>query len=386
MRNININIVIFTFARIILNTAHRMVYPFLGTFRDSLGVTLPSLSLLLTVKSLVGASGPLLATISDNRGRKIGMILGLVIFTTGAMVIIFLPNFHGFAIAILLTILGKVIFDPSMHAYLGDQVPYQLRGKLMAISEFGWSLSFIIGVPLVGLSITLYGWLGPFPFFVILGSITTLFIYLSVKETNHNKPINYFIFHHLTKIISNNLATAGLLMSVFLSMANEVVNLVFGIWLEDSFGIRIAALGVASAIIGFSELGGESLVAIYVDRIGKSRAVVFGLSINCLAAFLLPYISWNIVGTMIGLFLFYISFEFALVSSIPLMSEIVPSARATMISSNAAAHSLGRAVGALIAVPLYSLGIRMNTSIAILCNLISIAALFWLVQKSDFKL
>ena len=59
------------------------------------------------------------------------------------------------------------------------------------------------------------------------------------------------------------------------SAGNELVNLIFGVWLEDSFGLQIAALAGASAVIGFSELGGESLAALLTDRIGKPRALAF---------------------------------------------------------------------------------------------------------------
>jgi predicted MFS family arabinose efflux permease len=58
----------------------------------------------------------------------------------------------------------------------------------------------------------------------------------------------------------------------------------FGVWLEDSFGLQIAALAGASAVIGLSELSGEGLVALLTDRIGKPRALVLGLSANAVTA------------------------------------------------------------------------------------------------------
>jgi DHA1 family inner membrane transport protein len=143
---------------------------------------------------------------------------------------------------------------------------------------------------------------------------------------------------------------------MFASGANELVNLLFGVWLEDSFGLQIAALGAASAIIGISELSAEGLVAVFVDRIGKTRAVALGLMVNSIAALALPFIGKTETGALAGLFFFYLSFEFTLVSSIPLMTEIVPSARATLMAFNVAALSLGRALGALIGPRLYGLG------------------------------
>jgi predicted MFS family arabinose efflux permease len=94
-----------------------MVYPYLGYFRDGLGVSLSTLSVILTIKSLVGACGPLLATIADSKGRKTGMLLGLSIFTIGALLVVIWPTFPVFIVAIMLTVLGKYIFDPSMHIW-----------------------------------------------------------------------------------------------------------------------------------------------------------------------------------------------------------------------------------------------------------------------------
>jgi len=162
---------------------------------------------------------------------------------------------------------------------------------------------------------------------------------------------------------------------LLLSIANEVINLVFGVWMEDSFGLKIAALGAASAVIGFSELGGEGLTAALVDRIGKTRAVTIGLIVNCAAALALPLVGRSVPGALAGLFFFYLSFEFTIVSSIPIMSEVVPSARATLMASYGAALSLGRTGGALLATPLYRLGFGWSCLAAVAFNLLALVAL-----------
>ena len=62
------------------------------------------------------------------RGRKTGMLLGISVFFVGTGVVIFWPTFPGFVLATMLTLLGKVTFDPAMQAFIGDRVPYQRRG------------------------------------------------------------------------------------------------------------------------------------------------------------------------------------------------------------------------------------------------------------------
>ena len=151
---------------------------------------------------------------------------------------------------------------------------------------------------------------------------------------------------NMRAVIGSVPALAGIAIALWASAANEVVNLVFGVWLSDAFRLQIAALAGASAVIGLAELGGESLVATITDRIGKPRAVAAGLAANMAASALLPWIGRTEVGALAGLFLFYISFEFLVVSQLPMMTEVVPAARATTIALNSIGFGIGRSTGA----------------------------------------
>lgn len=160
-----------------------------------------------------------------------------------------------------------------------------------------------------------------------------------------------------------------------MACANEVVNLVFGLWMEDSFGLKIAALAAASAIIGLSELGGEGLTAAMADRLGIHRSVGMGLLANCASALALPFLGRTLPGALVGLFLFYITFEFTIVCSISLLTGLLPEARATLMSTNMACLLLGRAFGALLGGPLYNYSILANCLFTLFFNLVSLVAL-----------
>lgn len=355
-----------------------MVYPFLAVFARGLGVDLTTISYALTARSVVGTIGPFAAEVADRRGRRFGMLLGAGFFMGGAAVVVFWPTLAGFTISLILTTLGKNIFDPVMQAYVGDRTSYERRGRAIAFTELSWSLAFIIGVPLVGLVITRRGWMAPFPLLTVLGGLifAGLFWMLpkEVQTNQTNRTRDNF------RLVLNSLpALAGLAAGVFSTAANEQVNLVFGVWLEDSFGLQIAALGGASAVIGFAELGGEGLVAMFVDRVGKARSIALGLCVNSVAALLLPWIGRTELGALLGLFLFYVSFEFTIVSSLPLMTEILPRARATLMAFNIAAYSLGRAIGDFMAPRLYRLSFLAVILGAVLFNLMALFAINRLV-------
>ena len=366
-------LIAFTIIRTVFNTLHRMVYPFLAIFARSLGVDLTTFSYALTARSLVGTFGPFAASVADRQGRRFGMLFGAVLFTAGAAVVVFWPTFPGLAISLVLATLGKYIFDPGMQAYLSDHVPYERRGRTIAITEFGWSLAFIAGVPLMGFLISRNGWMAPFPLMAILGVFIIAGL-LWMLPKDDRSAISNRSRDNFRLVLTSLPALIGLAIGLFASAANEQVNLIFGVWLEDSFGLKIAALGAASAIIGISELSAEGLVAVFVDRIGKSRAVALGLAVNSLAALVLPLIGRTEIGALVGLFFFYISFEFTLVSSIPLMTELLPTARATMMAFNVAALSMGRAVGAFLAPRLYGLCFLAVALGAIVFNLLTLFA------------
>ena len=158
---------------------------------------------------------------------------------------------------------------------------------------------------------------------------------------------------NLQLILASVPALAGMSIGLWASAANEMVNLVFGVWLANSFGLQIAALAGASVVIGLSELSGEGLVALTTDRLGKPRALAIGLTGNIIASLLLPFIGRTETGALIGLFLFYISFEYTVVSQLPLMTESVPQSRATVMALNLVGFGIGRSLGSLLSTFIY---------------------------------
>jgi predicted MFS family arabinose efflux permease len=311
------------------------------------------------------------------------MLLGIFLFIAGVGLVAIYPSFLTFSLAVLLAILSKYLFDPSMQAYFGDRVPYERRGTALAVTEVAWSLSFIVGVPLAGYLISRYGWSAPFPFFAALGlgMFAVIWWMIPRRDPLRSQPETTSA-KNVRAVLTNVPALAGIFIAVWASAANELINLIFGVWLEDSFGLKIAALAGASAVIGLSELSGEGLVALTTDRLGKPRALVIGLTGNILAALLLPVIGGTTFGALAGLFLFYITFEYTMISHIPLMTEVMPQARTTLLSFNVAGHSIGRTIGALLATFVYQkFGFFPVALIAVLFNAFALFALGELTQK-----
>lgn len=385
-------VAVLTAARTVLNTFYRMVYPFLNTFARGLGVELTTLSYVFTARSLTGFLGPFLAPIADRRGRKISMLLGLGLMTFSALLISLFSSFVVFFIAMMLATLGSLIFIPAVQAFLSDQTPFKQRGRILGITELSWSFAFILGIPCVGWIIAYFGqneetsnfaWRAPFPFLAFLGLLSIFLVLRYVPNTQAQTQNKQKGWDSISGLLKNKGVLAGLLFGLCISGSNEVVNLVFGVWLEDQFGLKLAALGAASAVIGISELSGESLSTLFVDRIGKTAAIRIGLVFSTIASLWLYFLSGSTLGALSGLFLFYIGFEFTIVSSLPLISALYPASRATLMALMMASFSLGRAVGAAISPWLYQWNFLANLIAAILFNLVAFICLYQMKAKEE---
>ncbi len=356
-----------------------MIYPFLSYFAKGMGVDLRTISYAVTTRSLMGMISPFLASVADSRGRKAGMLIGTFTFTVAVCLVVFWPTFTAFFISLSLGIIGYLIFVPSLQAYLGDQVPYEKRGRVLGITEFAWSLSAIIGLPLVGLIIARHGWMAPFPLIALLGTLAFILLAWMLPKDPTPQIGNPGFISNLRKVVTYPPAIAALIMASLYTAANETITLVYGVWVEQTFSLSIASLGATALAIGISELGGEGLVTAFTDKIGKRRALAIGIVGNCLATLALPVFGRWLVGALICLFLIYLTFEFTMVSGIPMMTEILPSARATMLAAHMALIALGRSVGDLLAPTLFTQtiipGIAAIALAAILFDLLALIAL-----------
>jgi predicted MFS family arabinose efflux permease len=152
--------------------------------------------------------------------------------------------------------------------------------------------------------------------------------------------------------------------------------------MEQSFGLGAAGLGLVAAVVGAAELLGESLSAGFVDVLGKRRSVLLGALLSAAGYALLPTLGSRLVWAVAGLFGLLLCFEFTIVSSLPLVSELLPQARGTMMSVNIAALSAGRVMAAPMGALIWQVcGFGANGLVSGLINLAAATLLVWGVRE-----
>lgn len=363
---------ILTLIRMVVQTATRMIYPFLAVFARGLDVQISSITIALGISMLTSLLGPLLSPLSDRYGRKTGILLGLVIFTFSSGLVVIFPIFPIFALSLFAGNLAINLFLPAVFAYLSDRTSYARRGMVIGIFEISWALCYIVLVPLIGLLIEREGWQSAYGVLTLLGVLSILLVFWSMPVEKPKEPAPDGRSPALGSIMTSKPAMMMLLFGLFLAGGNELVSVMFGVWIEDSFDLQIAALGAASAIIGFSELGGEGLSAFLTDKIGKEKAVIIGLTINSLAMIALPLFAQSFFSALVWLFLVYLSFEWVMVSSLALTSEVLPGVRATLLSAYIASHAISRMLADFSAPLIYQNGFFINALACLVMNLLAI--------------
>jgi predicted MFS family arabinose efflux permease len=168
-----------------------------------------------------------------------------------------------------------------------------------------------------------------------------------------------------------------LAVSLLVVTANENLFMVYGAWFESRFGLPVATLGLVSIVISLAELAAAGISAGIIDRAGKHRALLVGLVLNALAYLLLPRVNGPLAVTMAAMAIVAMTSEFAIVSALPLVSELSPDARGTVMAVNAALISIGIMVVAVLAPRLWSSGGLALTTAASAAMAAAAAGLLW---------
>jgi DHA1 family inner membrane transport protein len=370
-------VVLFSLVRLVLHTAQRMVYPFLPLFAGGLHVTVDTISFSLGFTALASILSPFLAPIADRSGRKMGMLLGAFLFTVGMGLMAVAPGQISFVVCMLVSTMGINLTIPSIHSYLSDITSYSSRGLVLAVTEIAWALAYLLGMPLIGILIDKSSWQAPFGVMTVLGLLVMLVLLFWVPAESRQPMRSGKHPFNLNVVFTSSMAWAALALGLAMVTANQVVNVFYSTWLVAEFQFQTVALGAVSIVIGFAELGGEGITAVVVDRLGKERSVLLGLVVNSAVAMLYWVMHGGLLPALVWLFLFFLTFEFTIVASLPLMTEVLPHVRATFLAFFIAACSLGRSLGAFVAPFLYPYGFFTLCLAAVVLNLF---ALFMLTR------
>jgi len=343
-------IVVF-FSRLMLNLAVRVTYPFLPAIARGLGISFQQAGLLVAARHCMGLTGALWGVVSERKGYGWGMMIGLTALLLGSLTVSFSGSFTFALVGFVFIGISKPVYDPSVQAFVSARIPYSKRAKALGILEASWAGSWLLGIPLSGLLIAHFGWHSPFG---LISGAALLAIFLTIRLQDVTLTNQASAKNGDQNILAPEESPSGkvgpilvLGVSLLMVFANENMVIVYGAWLEEQFQLRVQELGFFSMLVGLAELGGEFTVVALVDRIGKRKAILGGLTLTGLSYIALPFCQSSIYVAAVGLVCMFFLFEFTIVSIFPYVSEMVPAERGKWLAFNYTALVIGRLCGAL---------------------------------------
>lgn len=361
-----------TATRLLVNTLHRFVFPFLPAISRGLGVSLEQAGLLVSARSLTGVATPFVVSAIGRGERRVRLIVGGSLLFGAGMAVTAAAGIYAGAIAGFVLIgLGKPAFDAAAQAYIADRTPYEKRARYLSIIEFTWAGGLLVGAPAAGLLIDRFGWEAPFWATAILVGIGAVLAPLLLDPDTRGRV------GRPGRLRITRSAMAVLAMTLLFSLAAETTTIVYGAWLEDEFALSLAALGLASTVVALAELAGEGAVLAFADRMGKRRMVAWGILVSAFGYVALGALGGGLVPGLIALSIAFIAFEITIVATIPLATEMVPAARSRYLALLTVAISLGRAAGDALGPVLFEWrGLVANTTLSAVAAVGSLVVLY----------
>lgn len=334
--------------RLLGTVSVRYSYPFLPTIAEGLDVGIATVGAGIAVGELAGLSAPLFGRRLDRLGRRRGMLDGLAVAAVGCLGVAMAPNVVGFGAGLLLVALGRYLYDVSFNAWIGDEVPFERRGRVSGLGELAWSGAFLIGVPLAGLLTAATSWRAPF-----LASAVLLVAAIPVVARTLPPTVDEDVAGTSTgaplalRIVPLHVAILWLAFGAALLFASE------GAWFEADLGLDERAVSAVVVGLGIGEVIGALASAALADRIGKRVAVLVGLAGIIPAAALFALADGSATVGIAAAVLLGLGFEVAFVSALPLVVEIDPARRAGVLTVAVAALTAGRTVAAVAGTRLF---------------------------------
>lgn len=339
-----------TVARTTANGCFRFAVPFLAIIARGNGTSLAGIGVALAISELSGLLSPFNGEIVERLHRRTAMVVGLAGVAAGTTLAASSVHPAMFAVALVVISQSKMMFDLGLGAWLSDRVPYAQRSRVMGLTETSWALGLLVGVTAMGLVTAATNWrfgygLGAAAVLCMAGVISKRIPPDSGPHTRAGRTAR-------EPVVVREVAVLMVAMFCLMS-SSQVLFVTLGSWLDDSFDFTPAMLSAVAFGLGFGELISSITSARRTDSWGKERSAAAGAALMIPAG--LGLAVWH-DHLAIGLPLLIVaiaSFEFGVVSAIPLGTAVIPGSPARGMALMFAAGTLGRAVASIPATSLY---------------------------------
>lgn len=351
-----------TIGRLWANATYRFASPFLATIARGFDVSLAEIGIAITVTEMLGLLAPLIGRWVDRLQRRIAMAAGLAGVAAAAAIAAAAPNLIVFTIGVMLLGPSKVVFDVGLAAWVTDHVEYERRGRVVGITETSWALGLLIGVTAMGVVAGATSWRWGYALGALMVALMAIVVGLRLG------PDDVHTERHAAREAAGATPRSAWLMvaTMFcLTASSQCIFVTFGPWLEDAFGFEEAGIAAVGFSLGAVELASSLLSVGRTDSWGKERSVLLGLALMVPSGLVMFAADAHFGAGLVLLAVFMFGFEFAIVSALPIVANMIPAAPGRGLGLGMGGATLGRAAMAFAATAAYgSAGFGLSAAMA----------------------
>lgn len=291
---------------------------------------------------------PVFGPLSDRRGRRTALLVGLAIFVASAAACVVAPSLLLLLVARGVNGLGAAIILPAAFAYAGDLPIKRERDRAMGLLSSAFPMATLLGLPLGALVATLAGWRGAFVFITLVGVAAFVLVWAlcPADKPRTHKPMGYLESY---RTILGDVAALKLLsvtMVWFITPFGLFVY--FAEFIHVTHDVPTTQAGLALVVVGIVGVVASRISGRVMGIIGARTVVLIGITLFGTAALLMPFTT-SALPLSLGVMAIWASGTWF---GVPAINAIVAAysqrLRGTMLAFNSSSMNLAGVLGPIL--------------------------------------
>ncbi len=291
---------------------------------------------------------PVFGPLSDRRGRRPAMLIGLSIFIVAGAASVVAPSLPFLLLARAVNGLGAAIILPAAFAYAGDIPELGARNRAMGLLASSFPLATLLGLPFGALIATVAGWRGAFVFITLVGLAALILVraILPPDKARSEQPLGYLASYRA--VLGDRGALKLLLVNFVWFIGPLGLFILLAEFIHVTYEIPTTQAGLFLIVVGVVGVVASRLSGRFMAVIGARNAVLIAISAFVVAAALMPLSTSALPLTVLVMGLWAAGTWFG----VPAMQAIIAGhserLRGTMLAFNSSAFSLSGVIGPIL--------------------------------------
>ena len=305
-----------------------------------------------------GASGLLAATYIDRFDRKKLLLSLYSLFALATLACGLAPTYGLLLVARLAAGAFGGVLSALAQTIVGDVVPFERRGRAMAVVMSAFSVSTVAGVPLSLWLAAQLGWQAPFVAIALLSALLALGAHLSMPSLRQhlNAPRAATVWRGIANVLADANHRRAFVFSALLMGTGFAVIPYITIFMQYNVGLREDQIPVIYLCGGVASLLVARPVGRLADRLGKARTFRWAaLAVTVPLILLTTLPSWwptarvPLWAVLVVTTLMFVTMSARMIPGMALLtSASQPQMRGTFMALNGSVQSAAMGLAALV--------------------------------------